>query len=414
MKTAEPSESRPLVHLCAYWNTSSVHAALTGALADALACPQVVFVPCRTGVAAPAYAPANGVRVLLLPVLNNATRLLYPLKLRRVLRAARATMAHEGIEPLHVHGHTIYADGVAARFLARDAGCTYSLSVRGTDVNLGTRWHAWAASLVRRTLADARSVMLLSPTFATPLIARLGLRSPPRLHTLASGLDAEFCRLVRRTRDRTAREPAASGPVRLLADGKTRNKNLDGVCEACLLLVRRGGLAGRPLEVEAFGIEPAGLARVVSTNVLRRVAAEPRLQLRAIGRLEGRDAMARAQSRADVFVMPSRSESFGLTYLEAIGMCTPVVYSRGQGIDGLFDEIHVGAAVDSGDAADIARGIESCVERFPHGLGPFEENPVTSFTWPAVAAGFVDALRRGGVALPRRRPDRSLPPYPPT
>ena len=404
MRPIEPSESRPdahpLLHLCGYWNTSSVHAALTAALADACACPQVVFVPCRAGVDAPAFAPAEGVRVVLLPVLSGATRVLYPLKLYRVRRAVRTALARDGIEPRHVHGHTVYADGVVAHAVARDAGCTYSLSVRSTDVHYGTRWHAWAAPLVRRVLVGASSVMLLAPAFADALGRRLRLGKTPAFATLASGLDDAFQALARTSK--AGQERRKDSVVRLLTAGKARHKNLVGTCRACLLLLRDGRLGGRSIELEIFGIGAPALETLVDADVLRAVAVEPRLRLVPLGRIDGCEAMARVQARADAFVMPSLTETFGLAYLEAIAMCTPVVYSRGQGIDGLFDESAIGAAVDARDAADVARGIESVLERFPDGLGPFARNPVTDYAWDAIAGRFLDGLERGGVVLPRR------------
>ena len=46
-----------------------------------------------------------------------------------------------------------------------------------------------------------------------------------------------------------------------------------------------------------------------------------------------------------VFAMPSIFETFGLVYLEALSQNLPVVYTKGQGIDGMFDNT-VGIGVD--------------------------------------------------------------------
>ncbi len=57
---------------------------------------------------------------------------------------------------------------------------------------------------------------------------------------------------------------------------------------------------------------------------------------------------------ADVFLLPSRRETFGLVYAEAISQGLPVLYGRGQGFDGQFEDGRVGYAVDPDDPVAIA------------------------------------------------------------
>ena len=45
--------------------------------------------------------------------------------------------------------------------------------------------------------------------------------------------------------------------------------------------------------------------------------------------------------------MPSRYETFGLVYGEAMSQGLPIIYSKGQGVDGYFKEGTVGYGVVS-------------------------------------------------------------------
>jgi glycosyltransferase involved in cell wall biosynthesis len=62
--------------------------------------------------------------------------------------------------------------------------------------------------------------------------------------------------------------------------------------------------------------------------------------------------------------MPSFTESFGLVYAEAISQGLPVVYSKGQGFDGQFDEGVVGYHCDANDAGDVAFAIKNVVKKY--------------------------------------------------
>lgn len=45
-----------------------------------------------------------------------------------------------------------------------------------------------------------------------------------------------------------------------------------------------------------------------------------------------------AFSISDIFVMPSKPETFGLVYVEALSQGLPILYAKGEGFDGYFDE----------------------------------------------------------------------------
>lgn len=55
--------------------------------------------------------------------------------------------------------------------------------------------------------------------------------------------------------------------------------------------------------------------------------------------------------------MPSLRETFGLVYAEALTQGLPVIYTKGQGFDGQFNEGEVGYSVDSEDSDDIANKV---------------------------------------------------------
>ena len=60
----------------------------------------------------------------------------------------------------------------------------------------------------------------------------------------------------------------------------------------------------------------------------------------------------------DVFVMASFTETFGLVYAEALTQGLPVIYTKGQGFDGQFEEGTVGFAVDCTKPESIANNIK--------------------------------------------------------
>jgi glycosyltransferase involved in cell wall biosynthesis len=66
-------------------------------------------------------------------------------------------------------------------------------------------------------------------------------------------------------------------------------------------------------------------------------------------------------AEAAAFVMPSFSETFGMVYAEALINGTPILYSRGTGFDGLFE--NVGEAVDPRSVESIKNGLIRIIEK---------------------------------------------------
>ncbi len=63
---------------------------------------------------------------------------------------------------------------------------------------------------------------------------------------------------------------------------------------------------------------------------------------------------------ATAFLLPSKSESFGMVYAEALMNGTPILYSQNTGFDGLFEG--VGVKVDPYSVKSIQNGIEEIIK----------------------------------------------------
>ena len=87
---------------------------------------------------------------------------------------------------------------------------------------------------------------------------------------------------------------------------------------------------------------------------------------------------------ADIFIMPSFTETFGLVYAEALSQGLPVIYSCGEGFDKVFDEGVVGLSVKSNDIDNIAQGINDLISNYSE----IQKNCASSakkFSWASIA-----------------------------
>lgn len=126
-------------------------------------------------------------------------------------------------------------------------------------------------------------------------------------------------------------------------------------------------------------------------------------RVRLLGRLEGETLVARYRS-ADVFVLPSTSESSGLSLVEAMAVGVPVIATTGTPWDQIASE-RCGWWVDPGVDA-LARGLDQAMSAGPDQLGEMgaraRQLAVREYSLDALRLRLFDAYRN--LPLRGRRP----------
>jgi glycosyltransferase involved in cell wall biosynthesis len=222
------------------------------------------------------------------------------------------------------------------------------VSLRGSDVP-GYEPHDAALAAAHRLLRPltrwiwrrADRVVALSDDLGT-----LGLHTMPglRYSVIHNGVDLQRFRPSHRrwfARDR----------IRCLAVARlVERKGLRDLLRAMALLER-----GR-FELDIVGTGP-------DEPILRRMAAELGIggEVRFLGALD-RSAVARRYREADLFTLPSRAESFGNVFAEALASGLPIVGTSVGGIPELVEHGLHGLLVPPGEPAALADAIRTLAD----------------------------------------------------
>jgi glycosyltransferase involved in cell wall biosynthesis len=250
---------------------------------------------------------------------------------------------------LHIHAVFSFTSTMAAR-AARAAAVPYVVRPLGTLNDYGmTRHRPWLKAASLRfidgpLLRDAAAIHFTSDEEATEA-RKLGLPLTEAVIPLGIAVPAAAC-----VKTFTATLPAA--PRLLFLSRLDAKKNLEGLLDAIALL---------RTEMPQLRLVVAGAGTPEYVNSLKARAQSLGVAgcVEWAGHVEA-EAKAAAFAGADLFVLPSYSENFGIAAAEALAAGLPCVL--GEGVAIASDVVKAGAGIAVGtDAASIAQGLRRII-----------------------------------------------------
>lgn len=302
-----------------------------------------VYVPINRKEAEPLSSEKN---VVVSKCFSDLDRLLFFSKQRNMLRDVEILFDLERLDA--VHAHTVFSGGYTALQLRKRHGLPYLTAVRNTDVNVFFKRMPHLRSVGLRVLREAENIIFLSPAYREQLFSQYvpaALRKELEKKSLVipNGISSLFLE-----NPPPARAELPAVPRLIYVGEVSSNKNLELTVRAAELL-RQRGLAVR---LTVVGAVLEDKYRSILPKVDEYHDRCP--QEEVLGYLR----------EADIFVMPSHTETFGLVYAEAMSQGLPVLYTRGQGFDGQFPDGTVGYAVSDQNPEELAQRIEQVISEY--------------------------------------------------
>lgn len=248
------------------------------------------------------------------------------------------------------HGNMAFRDGIVCRFLLKKYGIPYVVSFRDTDFEIFDKWHfPWIRKMCINVLKDAKKVVFLSSTYKEKMLKNIPdkLRSQitQKSCVITNGIDDYYIKNV------ATPKKNYSKPLCVLSVGKIcERKNPETTIEAIKLLKEKGydcrlNIVGK--------IEDHMYDRILTSNSFVNYLGTA-----------SKEKILEYMREADIFIVPSRTETFGLVYAEAMSQGLPVIYTRGQGFDGQFKEGYVGYPVDCDNPEEISMRVIDILKNY--------------------------------------------------
>lgn len=248
-----------------------------------------------------------------------------------------------------IHAYTVMSDGNVARNLSKEYGVPYVVAVRDTDINTFFRYRKDLIKLGKKIMLDAEKVFFLSKSYRDNILNNFcDLTERENLSKKAiivpNGLD-DFWILNKFKKEKL------HDPLRLLYVGKIcKRKNVITTIKVLDYL-------------NNLGVN--SILTIIGSNednkIYKKIVENKRVIIKEFMKKE---ELINYYRQSDIFVMPSITETFGLTYAEALSQSTPIIYSKNQGFDGYYEDGIIGYSVNSKNVKEIAEAIIKIVNNY--------------------------------------------------
>ncbi len=248
-----------------------------------------------------------------------------------------------------IHAHTLLTDGGLALKLKKKYNIPYVVAVRNTDVNgfLDKLPHTWRNA--RQILLNAERVYFISQGLKLKFEQHRAVKSvipfiSNKIKVAPNGIDDVYLDNINENRPNNHK---------ILYVGQfTHNKNVVRLIEAIKLVRGDNELSDITLTIIGGGGE------VVDEAVERAIKENGFVTY--LGEIFDTRKLITHYREHTMFAMPSIHETFGLVYIEALSQGLPVLYTKGQGVDGSLEE-SAGIGVNPLSVENIADAIKTII-----------------------------------------------------
>ncbi len=307
-------------------------------------------------------------------------RIFFPIKgnitYKQMLRTMQPTHERYSL----THAYTLFSAGYMAYRLKKEKGIPYIVVVQNTDTDTFFRLTPWFRPLGHRILHEAGAIVFLSPATRTLFFERYCSSRQKgeyeeKSFVIPLGIDDLFLE-----GQSDFKQLRFSKTKVVLEVGEIRsNKNQLSVAKAIELLRKRG-------EDIVYRV----IGSVVEKNYYHKLMEYPFVEY--IAPLP-HEQLVKEYRKANLFVMPSHHESFGLVYAEALSQNLPVLYTKGQGFDETFKNGAVGFSIDDNRVTDIAEKIKQVLDN-PIDVSPYQKTIKEKFSWLNIARLYEDIYEK--------------------
>lgn len=252
-----------------------------------------------------------------------------------------------------IHAHSLFENGYLAYKAKKEYGIEYVVAVRNTDVNGYFKNAKHLRKIGIEIMRNAKKIVFISPSYRDFVIntfvkAAYKEEIMKKSMVIPNGIDDFWVYNILKNEKKLNKE----GEVHLIQASRIdKNKNIDTSIEIVKKL--RENSVNSFINIVGNGSEKENLVKKYGNlNYVTFIDKANKEQLKEY------------YDKSDILIMPSKHETFGLVYPEAMTRGMPVIYTKNQGFDKYFADGEVGYPINYNSVEEGVKAILKILDNY--------------------------------------------------
>ncbi len=286
-----------------------------------------------------------------------------------------------------VHAHSLFSNGMQALKLLEKYGVPYVVAVRSTDLNVFFKYFLHLRKLGIEILRNASRIVFISKSCKNDLFRKY-IKNYDReefekkSYIITNGVNDFWL-------DNVYDNFSSDGEsINIINVGKVnKNKNQIVICKALSLLSEKG-----------LTVNLKCVGKIECSKTYKKLS-----KYDFVEHIDfvSKEELINYYRTSDIFVLLSIKETFGISYLEAMSQCLPVLYTENQGFDKIFNDGYIGYSLKHNDFKKLSEIIESIfTDKMKYKY--FSENckaSINKFSWDVIVKGYDELYKESLVKV---------------
>lgn len=363
-----------VLHICSYYITSQLYKNLISNL-DKIDVYNDVYIPINSEDLRNKFCPEGleKANFIYSKCFNKIDRVNFKFKNKKIYNDLPNSVNLNGVDL--VHAHSLFVNGYVAYKLKKEKNIDYIVAIRNTDANVFFKNMIHLRKIGIEIIKNAKHVIFISPQYKKMVIEKyipsdMKKSVEEKSIVIPNGIDPFWFENMKMTPRKLDKKR-----LNLIYVGRLEKiKNVD----TTMAVIKRLNEMGYNASLDIVG----------KGSQLSKIKKQIESKYKGLVNLHGfksKEELIDLYQKSDIFIMPSKHETFGLVYIEAISQGLPVIYTKDEGIYGYFEEGEVGYGVKYNNIDEIANKIVDMVHQKEWNLSKFEDRLNKSFRWNNIA-----------------------------
>ena len=310
-------------------------------------------------------------------------RIFYNIKIHKSFKDIKQVIDIKSID--FIYAHTIFADGRIAYYLNKKYGIKYVVVVRNSDINGYLKYIPFAKRYLQKVIKNAKKVIFISQAMEKDLKNKIKDKEfinelENKSVIIPNGINEYWHNSTKEIKKSPKNE------LKLIqVSTLDKNKNL----YASMFLIKELIKIGYNASLTIVG---NGEYEKKYKKYANKLGIKEKIVF--VGYIKDKEKLSRLYKEHDIFVMLSKTETFGLVYIEAMSQGLPIIYSKNTGIDGYFEEQQIGFSMNP---YTMKENVKDNIERI---LKNYEEISTknigisSEFKWKKISDRYLELMEK--------------------